>query len=299
MREARLRRSLLITPGNRPDRMRKAVALAADSIVFDLEDAVPPGSKQEARRMIAEAVRDVESGNRELCVRVNAIGTPDLDMDLASLPLEAIDALMIPKVERAAELADLDRRLDDLERAAGRDNPVELIVTLETPRGILQALEVADASRRASALFFGSGDYSAATGCALTAAALHGPRGTVVAAAAAAGLQAIDAAFITAVKDAEATRLDARIARELGFSGKLVFHPAQVGVVNEVFSPTPEETRWADHVISVHRDAVADGRGTAFVDGTFVAIDIVLTAERIHDRARAVAEREGLSDAAE
>lgn len=292
MSDHRLRRSILITPGNRPDRMRKAVALASDAFVFDLEDAVPPDAKPEARRMVAEAVRELDPGGRDICVRVNAIGTPDFAEDLAALPLEAVHTLMIPKAEGAAELAELDRRLGDLEREAGRTSPIDLIVSIETPRGILRALDIADASPRTSALFFGSGDYCAATGCAPTAAALHVPRAIVVAAAASAGLQAIDAAFFAGVKDADATRVDARMARELGFVGKLVFHPVQVAVANEVFSPTPAETRWADDVVAAHRQAVADGRGTAFVDGNFVAIDIVIMAERLQRRARAVAERE-------
>lgn len=291
MPDARLRRSLLITPGNRPERMRKAVAEAADAFVFDLEDAVPPTEKAGARRSVAQAVREVDCRGRELSVRVNAIGTPDLDEDLAALPVGDIDALMIPKVERGAELAALDRRLEALEAATGRRTPVRLVVSIETPRGMLNALEIAEASPRAVALFFGSGDYTAATGAAPTAAGLQVPRSLVVAAAGAAGLQAIDAAFFTAVKDPEATRADALAARELGFSGKLVFHPVQVAVANEVFSPTPEEIGWADRVVGAHRDAAAAGRGTAMVDGTFVAIDIVLMAERVSARARAVAER--------
>ncbi len=298
MCEHRLRRSLLITPGNRPDRLAKAIALPADAFVFDLEDGVPPDAKPDARRLVVEAARQLDLGGRELCVRVSAIGTPDIDADLSALPLGVIDTLMIPKVERASDLAGLDRRLADLERAAGRKTPLDLIVTLETPRGMLRALDIADASPRTSALFFGSGDYSAATGGALTAAALHVPRSMVVAAAAAAGLQAIDAAFFMAVKDAEATREDARTARELGFSGKLVFHPVQVAVANEVFSPTAEETRWAERVVAAHRESVSHGRGTAMVDGAFVAIDIVLMAQRTSSRARAVAKQEILLHAA-
>lgn len=291
MSEPRLRRSLLITPGNRPDRMRKALAYPSDTFVFDLEDAVPPDAKSEARRMVSDAVRELDPEGRELCVRVNAIGTPEGAADFAALPLEGIDALMIPKVESAAELAAYDRQLAQRERECGRTSPVALIVSLETPRGILRALDIADASQRASALFFGSGDYSAATQCGVSAVALHVPRSLVVAAAAGAGLQAIDAAFFTAVKDAEATRADAKAARELGFSGKLVFHPVQVAVANEVFSPSPDEIRWADTVLAAHRMALSAGRGTVMVDGTFVAIDIVLMAERLQRQARAVAER--------
>lgn len=289
MREPRLRRSLLITPGNRPERLAKAATLAADTLVLDLEDGVAPDEKAAARRRITEFLGVADCGTRERCVRVNAVGTPELAADLDALPFGRFDSLMVPKVERPGALADLDRMLRARE---GTELAVDLIVSIETPRGVLGALAIADASLRASALFFGSGDYAAQTGSAVTAGALSFPRAAVVAAAAAAGLQAIDAAFFAAVKDPEATREDAVLARELGFTGKLVFHPAQIGVVNEVFSPTAEQIAWAEKVIQSHRAARERGAGTAVVDGTFVALDIVLMAQRTLDLAARVANRE-------
>lgn len=288
MPEARLRRSLLITPGNRPDRMAKALREPADAFVFDLEDAVPPAEKEAARHAVADSLSRLDFGGRERCVRINAAGTAEAERDLSTLPLGLLDSIMVPKVERAEDLRWLDARLHALEGAQGRGSPVELIVSLETPRGVLGGLDIAGASGRATALFFGSGDYCAATQASVTARALHVPRSLIVAAAAAENLQAIDAAFFTAVKDADATREDARLARELGFSGKLVFHPVQVPVANEVFSPSREDVLWAERVVEAHRAALAEGHGTAVVDGTFVAIDIVLVAERIVRRAQAV-----------
>lgn len=273
--------------------MAKAVTLPADAFVFDLEDAVPPPRKAQARLDVAEALRSLDAGGRELCVRVNAIGTPEIGHDLAALPLDRLDSLMLPKVERPADLAAFERQLDALEAAAGRRTPLDLIVSLETPRAILDALAIAEAGRRVSALFFGSGDYTAATGSAVTAAALHWPRAMTVAAASAAGLQPIDAAFFTAVKDAEASRQDALLARELGFAGKLVFHPVQIAVANEVFAPSAEEIAWARKVAEAHREATEKGLGTTVVDGTFVAIDIVLMAERTLRKAAQIAARGG------
>jgi citrate lyase beta subunit len=284
MREPRLRRSLLITPGNRPERLAKAAKLPADVIVLDLEDGVPPGEKDRARREIAQFLRSADCGPRERCVRVNAVGTPDLAADLAALPFGHFDCLMIPKVERPAALADIEAAM----HAHGGAHAVDLIVSIETPRGVLDALAIADASRLTSALFFGSGDYSAATGAAVTPAALQFPRATVSAAAAAAGLQALDAAFFAAIKDADATRQDAYVARDLGFCGKLVFHPIQVAVANEVFSPTPTELIWARKVVDGYRAAAACGFGTVMVDGSFVAIDLVLQAQQTLARAHLI-----------
>ena len=169
-----------------------------------------------------------------------------------------------------------------------RARPIDIVATIETPRGLLRALEIADASPRTSALFFGSGDYTAATGSAVTERTLAAPRAIIVAAAAAARLQAIDAAFFAAVKDADATRADAVIARELGFAGKLVFHPNQIAPANAVFSPSAAEIARAERIITAYAEATARGHGTAVVGGEFVAVDIFLMAERLLATARLV-----------
>jgi citrate lyase subunit beta/citryl-CoA lyase len=293
VREPRLRRTLLLTPGNRPERLAKAVSIDADCVVFDLEDAVPPPEKATARAAVTEALRRLDFGGRERAVRINAIGTEEAELDLAALPLELIDSLMVPKVERGDAVRLLEAKLATAERHAGRAEPVELVLTLETPRGILRALEVAEASPRTSALFFGSGDYTAATGGAVTAEALLYPRSVVVAAAAAAGIQAIDAAFFAAVKDPEATRADALAARALGFAGKVVFHPTQVGVTNAVFAPTEAEVGRARRIVDAYHAGLERGHGVSVVDGTFVAIDMLPPAERTLRTARQIALRAG------
>jgi citrate lyase subunit beta/citryl-CoA lyase len=276
---------MLMTPGNRLDRMRKAASYGADSLVLDLEDSVPPGAKVEARQLVAQALRELQGGGRELCVRINALGSPWGADDLAALPLSLAHSVMVPKVESAAQLIQIHEQLQRLEREQKIARPLELVVMLETPRGILQALPIAEATRRSTALFFGSGDYTAATGAAITPASLLFPRSTVAAAAGAAGIAAIDAAYFLDVRNADATRADALAARELGFAGKVVFHPSQVAVVNEVFSPTPTEMQHAERVVAGYQQALAQGHGTALVDGVFVAIDLVAPAQRLLQRA--------------
>lgn len=292
MAEARLRRSMLMTPGNRPDRLRKALASGADCVVFDLEDSVPPAAKGEARDAVAQALRELAPAGTERCVRINSLACGFGADDLAALPLDRLDSIMVPKVESAEGLLDVQRLLEALDCDHGRARPLELVVMLETPRGILQALQVAEASARTTALFFGSGDYTAATGGALTATGLLYPRSVVAAAAGAVGAQAIDAAYFQDVRDAEATRVDALAARELGFAGKVVFHPNQVAVANEVFTPTPAEIDRAQRIVAGYRDALAQGHGTAVAGGVFVAIDLVAPAERLLRRAARVRERD-------
>jgi len=286
MTSPRLRRSLLITPGDRPERIAKSAMLDADAIVLDLEDGVGPEQKGDARGAIGNALENVDFGNREVSVRVNAVGTPEHDADLASLDIARVDSLFVPKVERPEQLHRLSAWLEGEEAKRARRHPIEIIATIETPRGLLDALAIADASARTTALFFGSGDYTVATGSAVTERALAVPRALIVAAAAARRIEAIDAAYFVAVKDVGATHADALIARELGFSGKLVFHPSQIAVANEVFTPSAAEIARAHRILAAYEAARRDGRGTAYVDGEFIAVDIAMMAERTLARAR-------------
>jgi citrate lyase beta subunit len=277
---------LLITPGHRADRLAKAAVLPADALAFDLEDGVPPARKAEARTLIATALRTLEFGNRERIVRINGIDSPELDSDLQALPLDHLDALLVPKVESAAQLHALDARLAALEaRAAAsgivRSTPLRLIVTLETPRGVLRALEIAEASPRCTALFFGSGDYTMQTGGALTPTSLHFARSMLVAAAAAVGVDAIDAPYLLDLRDPNGNRTDAMLSRELGFAGKVVFHPLQIDVVNAVYTPDAREVARARRLLAAFGAARAAGEGTALVDGEFVAIDLMPRLERL------------------
>jgi citrate lyase beta subunit len=269
---------MLITPGDRPERLARAVALPADSVVFDLEDGVGAAQKRAARACIAEALSTLDFAGRERLVRTNAAATREFEDDLAALPLDKLDAIFLPKAESPSDVTKLATWLDANEPARAR--PVDIVVSIETPRGLLRALAIADASPRTSALFFGSGDYAMATGNAVTERSLAVPRALIVAAASAAGLQAIDAAYFASVKDADATRADALVAKELGFCGKLLFHPNQIAVCNEVFSPSPAEIDRAQKIVGAWEAAQKAGHGTAVADGQFIAVDIALMAER-------------------
>jgi citrate lyase beta subunit len=283
----RLRRSLLITPGDRPERMARAATTAADGLVLDLEDGVGPEQKPAARRHIAEALASLDFGTRERIVRINAVGTAEYAADISALDVSRLDTLFVPKVEAPNQLRALGAWLDAAERAhSRRARPVEIIATIETPRGLLRALDIAEASPRTTALFFGSGDYTMATGGAVTERALAVPRSLIVAAAGAVRIEAIDAAYFLSVKDVAATRADALVARELGFAGKLLFHPDQIAIANEVFTPSGAEIARARRILAAWEAARREGRGTAYADGEFIAVDIALMAERLVARAR-------------
>lgn len=283
---------MLMTPGNRPERLLKALAGRSDAVVCDLEDGVPPEAKSTARESLRQALMAGPRGLVERCVRINALSSGLAEDDLRALPFEALDSIMVPKVESPEELRELERLLQAFGADRDRAQPLELVPTLETPRGVLRALAIAEASPRASGLFFGSGDYTAATGARVCAATLLYPRSVVTAAAAAAGVQAIDAAYFADVRDAEATREDALAARELGFAGKVVFHPAQVETVNEVFTPTSAELEHARLLVAAYEAARSRGAGTALAGSTFVAIDLVRPAQQLLARAVRIASRE-------
>jgi citrate lyase beta subunit len=270
----RLRRSLIITPGHRGERLAKAATLAVDSLCFDLEDGVPPARKGEARAVVREALAALDTGWRERCVRLNAVGSAEFEADLAAIPFARLDAVLVPKVEHPDQLRQLDARL------AAMGHRVAVIATLETPRGILRALDIADASPNLAAIFFGPGDYTMQTGGALTARGLEFPRATIAAAAGAVGAQALDAPYLLGLRDVEGTRADALAARELGFSGKVVFHPDQIAPINAAFTPSAEEVAKAERFVAAYRDAAARGEAVAYVDGEFIAMDLVPRMER-------------------
>ncbi len=284
---------MLITPGNRADRMAKAASYPVDAVVFDLEDSVPPEQKSHARDCVAQALEAMTGNPREICVRINAPDTAHGIADLRALPFDKIDSLMIPKVESAGVLTGLDDTFRAMNVNAGRNGVIDWIVMLETPRGVLNALSIAEACARTSALFFGSGDYTSAMGAVINETTLHYPRAVVAAAAGACGIQAIDAAYFLQVKNAEATRQDALIARQFGFAGKVIFHPNQIDVVNQVFSPTEAEIQNAVNLIAAYASSQALGLGTAVSDGMFVAVDLIAPAQRILKLAELIKSRDG------
>ena len=286
-----VRRSVLFTPGDRPEMLRKAPRSGADVLVFDLEDAVAPDRKDEAR----DAVRDVLSDSEfdpdcEVCVRVNADPdriAADLEGVLGSEAADGagtdgrLDGVVLPKVAGPADVRDL---VDALE-SRGRSLPVFALV--ESARGVLAAPEIA-AVPATDALVFGAEDLSADIGATRTAEGTEVlyARERVIVAAAAHDCAAIDT-LVTDFEDEQRLREDAAFATQLGYDGKLAIHPAQVGPINEAFTPTDEEVEWAERVLAAKREADAEGRGVFEVDGEMIDAPLIAQAERIRERAAA------------
>ena len=274
------RRSVLFTPGDRPEMLRKAPTTGADVVVFDLEDAVAPERMAEAREAVNDVLTSDFDPDCEVCVRVTAEAVEaDLDVVLRGDP--RLDAVMCPKVGSAA---DVERVADVLsEHDAGRP----IFALIETAEGVLAAPAIA-AADPTTAVCFGAEDLAADIGATRT------PEGTevlyarerVVLAASAAGVDAVDIVF-TAIEDGEGLAEETAFGAGLGYDGKMVVHPAQVAVVNDAYTPTPERVEWAERVLDARDRAADEGRGVFRVDGEMVDAPLIAQAERVVERARA------------
>jgi citrate lyase subunit beta / citryl-CoA lyase len=253
------RRSSLSVPASSEKMVTKAPGLGADELVLDLEDSVAPAAKADARDALA-AFLARRPETPAMAVRVNALGSRwfrDDVMVLVERAGTAIDSLVLPKVERAADLEAVDALLDDLgERAAA----IRTQALIETAAGLLRAGEIADSSERLDALILGYADLAASLG----RRADPGPEGwlhaqeTVLVAARAAGVQAIDGPYL-AIRDADGLRQRVAHVRALGFDGKWAVHPEQLGVISEAFTPRLEEFTRACAIVAAFEGAESPG----------------------------------------
>ena len=276
------RRSLLFSPGDRPEMMRKGPGTDADAVILDLEDAVAPDRKAEAREAVADVLSDPEfDPDCEVCVRVNADPTVADEDARVALSGNRVDSVMLPKAESAE---DADRLAGILEER-GIDAP--LIAICESAAGLLGAEAVA-AADPVDALAFGAEDFAADVGATRTdeGTEVLYAREHVVVAAAAAGVDAIDTLH-TDIEDADGLAGETAFALELGFDGKICIHPSQVPVVNDAFTPATERVEWARRVLEAAERAERDGRGVFRVDGQMVDAPLIGQAERVRERARA------------
>jgi citrate lyase subunit beta/citryl-CoA lyase len=242
-------RSLLFVPANKPELAAKAPRSGPDVVALDLEDAVPPAGKADARIALGDAVEAL-AGQVSVCVRVNPPDTEWFAADVASLP-DGIDAVIVPKLESVAQLEEVDAALGGRRVLAG----------IETVRGVLDARVLLRAP--VAACYFGAEDYVADLGGARTAEnhEVDVPRAMLAMAARLAGVPALDM-VTTDFRDDVRFRAEARSARALGYAGKLCIHPAQVTLANESFRPSPEELEWARGLLAAF--AAAEGHAVAY-----------------------------------
>jgi citrate lyase subunit beta/citryl-CoA lyase len=281
-RPARLRRSELATPASSEKMCAKAPGSGADLVFLDLEDACAPSAKEDARSIAVDALTQQDWGRTVRAVRINGIDTQWCHGDITELVTGAgrhIDVLIVPKARRARDVWWVDVLLTQLEEKLGLERRIGLEVLIEEAEGLANAAEIAASSDRLEAIIFGAGDLSASLRARVDGNFdpvgdypgdfWHFARATVLTAARAAGIDAIDAPY-PAYEDPEGYRRSATRASLLGFDGKWAIHPGQVGIANEVFSPTAEEIAAARDSIEVYRSAEAEGVGAIGRDGRLV-----------------------------
>jgi citrate lyase beta subunit len=279
-------RSLLAVPATRRKMVEKALASGADAVFLDLEDAVAPDSKARARGDVVSALEELDWRGRPGLFRANALDTSYFYRDLSEVVEEAgesLDAVMIPKVNRPEDLYAVSTLLSQLELAVELDRgKIKLEAQIESAEGLANVDQIASSTNRLTTLHFGPGDFAASLRMPQTSIGVmdewdeaypghrfHHAMQRIVVAARAADLRVLDGP-VADYSDEEGLRRSCLISLSLGFDGKWCIHPAQIGIVNEVFSPTEREVEWAKKVVAAYEEANAAGSGSVSVDGQMV-----------------------------
>ena len=291
MSSHRPRRSCLYMPGANTRALEKAKTIPADALIFDLEDAVAPEAKADARANVCEAAKEGGYGAREVVIRINGLDTEwGLD-DLKAVVEAGPDAILAPKV---IDGGDIDRLNDAMSRAGAPDD-MDLWVMIEMPKAILNIQEIAEAvgRTRLSAFVMGTNDLAKEFRAIATPdrAAFQHALGQTMAAARAYDLQAIDGVF-NDIKDLDGLRSECEQGRILGFDGKTLIHPAQVEITNDVFSPAEADVDQARAVIDAFADPANAGKGVLKVNGKMTELLHLEEARRTVDIAKAIAAME-------
>ncbi len=279
-------RTALFVPGNRPDRVDKAVKTSADAVIIDLEDAVALTEKEASRSKVRDKI--LEHAERKIIVRVNSLDSPFFQGDLAEVVTGNLACLMVPKVESAAHVREINENLLKIEKEKGMvQGTVSIIPLIESAGAVQNIFQIATEKTEPSRIYcvaFGAADYTLDMGIEITkgGAELSYPRARIAVASRAAGIEPpLDTPFMMDLKDMEALKVDAGRAKQLGFQGKLCIHPNQIEPCHAIFSPTKEEILYAERVVKVFEEAEKEGSAAIQLDGKFIDYAVVERARRI------------------
>jgi len=315
---ARLNRSELAVPGSSTKFLQKAVESAADMVFLDLEDAVAPDDKEQARKNIIEALNDLDWSSKTVSVRINGLDTHYCYRDVIDIVEQAgdkLDLIMIPKAGTAADIYAIDMLVTQIEAARGFKTKIGFEMIIETALGMQNVHEIAAASPRNESLHFGVADYAASTKARTTN--IGGPNpdyvvltdpiddqdgarlehwgdmwhyaiARMVVAARANGLRPIDGPFGD-IKDGAGYAAQARRAAVLGCEGKWAIHPTQIDLANDVFSPSEKAVAQAQAILDAMEEAQKQGRGAVTLDGKLIDIASIKQARVLVDTAAQIA----------
>jgi malyl-CoA/(S)-citramalyl-CoA lyase len=313
----RLNRSELAVPGSQPEMFEKAAKSEVDIVFLDLEDAVAPDEKQQARKNVIRALNEVDWGKKSVSVRINGLDTHYMYRDVVDIIEQAgerLDLIMIPKVGTAADVYAVDMMVTQIEDAKGYNKRIGFEHIIETALGMQNISEIAGASKRNESLHFGVADYAASTRARTTViggvnenyAVLTDPdadknREThwgdmwhyalarMVVAARANGLRPIDGPFGD-FHDVDGYRSAAYRAAVLGCEGKWAIHPSQIALANEVMSPSEAEITKAERILKAMEEAEAAGKGAVSLDGRLIDYASIRQAEVLVEKAKQIAD---------
>ncbi len=284
---ARPRRSILYMPGANTRALEKGRSLPADGLILDLEDAVAPDAKVQARENVVKALAEGGYGKREILLRINALETPWGQADAFAAAKSKADAILIPKVESAAQV----RQVESIMEQAGAPDSQTIWCMMETPLGMLHAEEIAKSSKRLAGFVMGTSDLAKDLRCLHTPMRL--PMVTSLSlcllAARAYGLSIVDGVYLN-LEDDEGFAASCVQGKEFGFDGKSLIHPKTVAKANEVFAPSTEDVAWARKIIAAHAEAESQGKGVVVVDGKLIENLHVAAAKRQVELSDAIAE---------
>ena len=283
------RRALLFMPGDDRHKIEKGAALGVDSIIMDLEDAVAFNHKTQARETVAAALQEVDFGKTERLVRINPVIGRQYVHDLEATAHLRPDGYVLPKVESAEQVREINERLNKVESEhEWPGGTIRLLAIIETARGVMNLREIVQSENRLVALIFGAEDLSGDMGAIRTPDGWEGfyARSAVVLHAKAMGMQAIDTPYVHP-ENTEDLEAETEQALYMGYTGKLAIHPRQVEIIKRVFTPSADEIQRAQRLIDIYQAHQDVGEGVFLLDGKMIDTPMVRAAEVILARARA------------
>lgn len=297
MADVRIWRSLLFIPANSWKMLNKAALEMEDGVLIDIEDACPVPERETGRVFARDIAPVLKAKGIDVLVRVNSLPTGVTADDLKIVVTEHLDAIMLPKTESKEDIIAVAKMLAKEEKAKKLKKKIGILPLLESPKGVINAYSIAKASDRVVALGFGAGDYMRELGEGFTIARLTPdeyfpvllyPRSVISSTACALKIPAIDTPFFGLLIDTEGLERETSRAKLLGFKGKMITHPRHVDTVNKVFSPSPDDIAFSRRMVEAYKDAAAQGKGTAVLDGKMIdyamyemGMDMIAKAEGI------------------
>ncbi len=284
----RLRRTMMFIPGNNPGMMRDAHIYGSDSLMFDLEDAVSMAEKDAARMLVYNALKTIDYGKTEIVVRINPLDTPYGKSDIEAMVCAGAHVLRMPKTETAQDVRECDAYIAEMEKKHGIPVGTTLMMAaIEGALGVINAYEIATASDRLIGIALGAEDFCANMKCQRTLAGseLQLARQTLVLAARAAGIDALDTVY-SDINNEEQLIYEAKLVHDLGFDGKSVINPRQIAPIHKVFAPAAKDIEKARRIVAALKEAEARGSGVISLNGKMVDKPVVLRAQRVLELAR-------------